>query len=57
MVPEPQPDDLELAELDRKREELSKQNPDIGPLIAETPADPEDSEASPLGSVFGSGSN
>jgi hypothetical protein len=45
-----------MAELDRKREELSRKNPDIGPLIAESPEDAEDTEPSPLGSVFGAGS-
>lgn len=48
--------DEEMAELDRKREELAKKNPDIGPLIAEDPTGEEDSEPSPLGAVFGSGS-
>lgn len=48
-------EDPTMAELDRKREELSKENPDIGPLIAEPPAG-DDAPDAQVGTVFGSGS-
>jgi hypothetical protein len=52
----PEPDEVPtMSELDRKREELARQNPDIGPLIAQTPGGEDDPE-SQVGSVFGSGS-
>jgi hypothetical protein len=53
-VPEPD-EDPEMAELDRKREELKKAHPDIGPLIAQAPGGDDEPE-SQVGTVFGSGS-
>jgi hypothetical protein len=53
-VPDPD-DDPTMEELDHKRERLSKKNPDIGPLIAQTPGGDEEPE-SQVGTVFGSGS-
>jgi hypothetical protein len=54
-VPEPEPDPA-MTDLDREREELSRENPDTGPLIAQTPGTGEDQEETQLGTVFGSGS-
>lgn len=54
MTPE-QAEDQTIEELDRRRDELSRKNPDIGPLIAQTPTG-DDSPESQVGTVFGSGS-
>ncbi|HYN99562.1 MAG TPA: hypothetical protein VEU28_07785 [Actinomycetota bacterium] len=51
-----EPEDVELAELDRKREELAKQNPDTAPMVADTPDVEEDLRRTQIGTVFGSGS-
>lgn len=54
-MPDPEVDPT-MADLDRKREELSRKNPDIGPLIADTPEMEEELDKAQVGTVFGSGS-
>lgn len=55
-MPEPRTEDPELAELDRKREELAKKNPDRAPMVADTPGIDEELSRTQTGTVFGSGS-
>jgi hypothetical protein len=54
-MPELEPEPT-MDELDRKREELARQNPDNSPMVADTPAIEEDLQRTQAGTVFGSGS-
>ena len=54
-MPEPE-DDPTMAELDRRREELRRKNPEVDPLIADTPGMDEELDQTQVGTVFGSGS-